>query len=228
MIEYERDAERTQRGREHDEIGRTDVDLRVPAARGERRRQRTQRRETGRVAVTRRGAVALDVEAGGAHAGLAQVVEDTVGGMRVDHRDTPQARRITTQRVDQRAVVGPVDAGRDENAALQAERIQMRDELFGRGHGRRVAAPGGEWKAIVRAEHMRVRIARSRRERLAAFPWRRQRAQAGTGHFTAHFTGHLTDTVAMSMNQFFGCTTPLMRGDSARGPTSCAIQRSVD
>lgn len=44
-----------------------------------------------------------------------------------------------------------------------------------------------------------------------------------TGAARAYFI----DMVAMSINQFLGCTTPPTLAEMARGPTSCATQRKA-
>ncbi len=74
-------------------------------------------------------------------------------------RNTAQPLRILRQRVEQRAVVGAVDARLDEHAALHAERVEHLPVIGRQGVLRRVKPARGVGIAAFRAADVRVAVA---------------------------------------------------------------------
>ena len=104
-----------------------------------------------------------DIDADAPDAGPVHVAERRFVDRLVDHGDAPTAGTEARHGVQGAGVVGAIDAGLDDDAALNPK--GRHDPAVGvdRGVGRRVGATGRVWEARRRAENMKMAIAGPRR-----------------------------------------------------------------
>ena len=112
-----------------------------------------------------------EVEADGAHAGLVQVAQLTIGDAAADGRDAARAAAAGAARVGHRAVVGAVAGGLHDDVAREAQVIAQREQLRLARVAGRVLPLGREGKLRPGTEHVAMRVhgaGRRQEPRLAA------------------------------------------------------------
>ena len=100
-----------------------------------------------------------EVDAHATHAGGMQIGEFTVRDSCFNYRDAAQRMQSRTQGIDHAAVVGAVDAGLYQHAAVAAVVVQHADIIRGHCIGRDVGGVVEVRKTRLWPEHMRVAIA---------------------------------------------------------------------
>ncbi|MNS84617.1 hypothetical protein D3C72_1184500 [compost metagenome] len=176
MVHDERHGQRQQARQQVGQHRPVHVQAQVPA---QRRDQGDHVVEHGRV--RRAAQVRHEVEARGAHAAIMQLLDAGRRSIRPQQGHAAIAPAALRQRIQQGAVVRAVAVGLHHHRALDAQVRMQRGHGRVRRIGRRVRPALGIREHIARPEHMAVRVASARRQRVARTGRRRKRRTA-IGH----------------------------------------------
>jgi hypothetical protein len=155
----------------------------VPAKRRDRVRERPHHVERNDIPLA---LVVDEIETHAADAGFVERADLVRGNVRLDHRDAAQPLATPRQRIEQRAIVGAVDARLHQHRALDPEHAEQVQVVFQRRIRWRVDSLVCIGKALGGPANVRMGVAGARRQsraRRAGISVGRRTRKIGCSHF---------------------------------------------